>query len=80
MTDHRYVSFLGPVPKAPADIIAVAFDGDELPLPPITVSRLQEVLDRGLTIRIHARDDVGLTRCTLAIALATGMLPCRGRA
>jgi hypothetical protein len=78
--DHPFVSFIGDRPKSMADVIAVAFDGDELPLPAVTVARLRSVLDAGLTLRIHARDDAGLTRCTLAIALAVGLLPCAGRA
>ena len=78
--DHRHVTFIGRKPTKPEDIIAVVFDGDELPLPPLTVTRLREVLDNGLTLRIHARDDAGLTRCTLAIALAVGLLPCAGEA
>jgi hypothetical protein len=77
---HPYVAFIGRTPERASDIIAVAFDGDELPLPQVTVDRLRSVLGAGLTIRVHARDDAALTRCTLAIALAVGLLPCRGTA
>jgi hypothetical protein len=78
--EHPYVAFIGGRPSSPVDIMAVVFDGDELPLPAVTVGRLRLIIDAGLTIRVHARDDAALKRCTLAIALALGLLPCGGRA
>jgi hypothetical protein len=80
LPNHPHVGFIGPVPSRLEDIVAVAFDGDELPLPAVTVAALRRVIDAGLTIRIHARDGAGLARCGLAIGLALGLLRCRGAA
>ena len=78
--EHPYVAFLGKRPDAPADIMAVLFDGDELPLPAVTVNRLRDLIAKGFCIRVHAKNRGDLERCTLAIALATGLLPHAGRA
>jgi hypothetical protein len=78
--NHPFIAMLGNRPKSLADVIAVAFDGDELPLPDVVASSLRNLIGRGFAIRVHARDNAGLRRCCLAIALATGLLPHAGRA